>query len=290
MTKYEKTKSVQNQSDSLTSIEAASTSAPDGGRVSAPLTHPIATSSHAAVASSLAASALEPSIAVAASVPVSVAATAAASALETSEAVTTTSISPTAASVASSPTSALVVASTTSAVVVEASPTTAVPVSPVARHAEGFFVELLLRLPVVPHHVPLAALQSFTADVVKEALLLVVINLLIFILDFSLLAHLNILHIHSNLLFTILLLLHIRRGVIDFGGLQLVDNVLELVVGLLEVVVIIELERLLLAWLGPAWLEASPAPAPGTLLAGGRALVTPASPHGAAATAAAVES
>ena len=119
-------------------------------------------------------------------------------------------------------------------------------------------------------------------------MLLVVIYLLILILDFSLLAHLDFLHIHSNLLFTIILLLHIRRGVIDFGGLQLVDNdVLELVVGLLEVVVIIELERLFLAW-----LEASPAPAPapGTLLAGGRALVTPASPHGAAATAAAVES
>ena len=183
--------------------------------------------------------------------------------------------------------------------------TTSKAVPSVPGHTKRLLVQLLLRLPVVPDHLALAPLQSLTADVVEEALLLVIENFLIFSLrKFSLLPALD--HVHLNL-FPILFLGSLRRGnlsgvVVQLGLVELVNDALELLVGFLEVELLVKLQRLLLAWLRSARLESSPAStaSDGSLglqvtvrLGLSRALAvskaSPSSSHGATASSATVE-
>jgi len=172
--------------------------------------------------------------------------------------------------------------------VVKASSAATIAVPSIAGNPEGFLVQLLLSLPVVPDHVTLAPLQSLTADVVKEALLFVVVDLIVLALgNFPLLSNLDLLalNLHDGCLLLTVLLLTLDWGLtVNLGSAELVDNLLELVVGLLEVVVIIELKRVLLAWGGSAGLEASSSSSPHALTLNSRGSLS-SSPHGSSATA-----
>ena len=152
----------------------------------------------------------------------------------------------------------LVEAASTTVVVVTAPPAVAKP--SVAGNAKRLLIELLLRPPIIPNHLPLATLQRLATNAVEETFLFVVVYFFILVLgkNFTVFGfnhsifgrNLNVLISVDNFTgFTF-------DCILNFGFAQFAQNALERLVGLLEVIVIVELQRLLLARLRSAWLEA----------------------------------
>ena len=158
---------------------------PDSSSVPSSLTHPIPSHHSSSHPSPTA-------------VPSSVVA-AVVSSLTLAKLTSSTKVSTTRASnspVTSTPSTLVVTSATTSTttstrLVISSTSTKAVP--SVAGHSERFFVQFLLGLPVIPHHLPLASLKGLAADVVEEALLFVIKNFFLFItvLYFTLFATLH---------------------------------------------------------------------------------------------------
>merc|ERR1719193_2719203 len=152
---------------------------------------------------------------------------------------------------------------TSSASVVVTTPSP-IPVPLVASYPEGLLVQSLLSAPVVSHHLAFAPLERLTGNAVKERLLLVVVDLLFLVLVehltiFRLLDHLlGLVFYHCVSILLSNLGLRSARPVLQLGASQLVQHLLELLIGLLEVVILLELQGLLLQLLWPARLEAAP--------------------------------
>merc|ERR1719342_13707 len=136
--------------------------------------------------------------------------------------------------------------------------TTSISKSSITGNTKGLFVELLFSLPVISHHFTLTSFQGFTADVVKEALLFVIKDFLLFILDFTLFSSFNDLHLYSS--FFLSILFWSLSSIFKLCSTELVDNLLEPIISLFKVIVILELQGFLLAHLRSSWLETSSSP------------------------------
>merc|ERR1719232_1353726 len=136
---------------------------------------------------------------------------------------------------------ASITTSSTSPIVVEASTASPVTIPSISSHTKCFFVQLLLSFPIISNHFAFTSFQGLAADVVKEALLFVIIHFVVLILNFSLLTTFYHVIFNSHFFLTIFFMLDFS-SVINLGSAQFVHNLLELIIGLFKIIIVIKLQ------------------------------------------------